>query len=307
MYSLFQIRRAAANPIRFLIEANRLYHRRLYTREFNSSGVDIFSEDWDNLILLDACRYDMFESQASFQGELTQKYSRGSSTVEFLHGNFSGRDLRDTVYVTANPQLYRYRDEIKTMLHDVINIWQEDGWDADARTVLPETTTEYARRAAEQYPDKRLVIHYVQPHYPFIKSETEFDKNHLENPDGEEVFWYRIMEGELDVPQEVIWTAYQENLEVALPFVESLLTELKGKTVVTSDHGNMVGERAYPIPIRIWGHPKGIYTEPLVKVPWFTFQNGKRKKTIAELPQDRNEDVEEEVVQDRLQDLGYVT
>ena len=306
MYSLYQIKRAVANPIRLLIEANRLYHRRLYTRDFNASGIDIFSEDWDNLILLDACRYDMFEAQASLQGELAEKYSRGSSTVEFLHGNFSGRDLRDTVYVTANPQLYRYRDEIETMLHNVINVWQEDGWDADARTVLPETTTEYAKRAAEQYPDKRLVIHYIQPHYPFINSETKFDKNHLENPDDEEVFWYRIMEGELDVPKEVIWKAYQENLEIVLPFVETLLLELKGKTVVTSDHGNMVGERAYPLPIKIWGHPQGIYTEPLVKIPWLVSQQAERKRTTAEPSRSKTEDIDEGVVQDRLRDLGYV-
>lgn len=306
MYSPFQIRRAVANPVRLFIEANRLYHRRLYTRAFNSSGVDVFSEDWDNLILLDACRYDMFEDQFSFQGDLSGKYSRGSSTVEFLHGNFAGRDLRDTVYVTANPQLYRHRDEIDTRLHDVINIWQEDGWDSDVNTVLPETTTEYARKAAKQYPDKRLIIHYLQPHYPFITSETEFDKKHLENPDTEEVFWYQIMEGKLDVPREAIWKAYRENLEVTIPFVESLLTELEGKTVVTSDHGNMVGERAYPIPIRIWGHPKGTYTEQLVKVPWFVSQQGERKKTTAESPRDQTEDIEEEVVQDRLRDLGYV-
>lgn len=307
MYSIFQIQRAVTNPIRFLIEANRLYYRRLYTKDFNSAGVDIFSEDWDNLILLDACRYDMFKSESSIQGELTSRYSRGSSTVEFLQGNFSDRDLQDTVYVTANPQLYRYRNEINTTLHDVINIWQEDGWDENAKTVLPETTTEYARQAAEQYPNKRLIIHYIQPHYPFITAATDFDKNHLENPEDEGVFWYQIMEGKLDVPEAVLWKAYRENLEVVLPFVESLLTELKGKTVVTSDHGNMVGERAYPIPIRIWGHPKGIYTEPLVKVPWLTVQNGEQRKTIAESSRDQMEDVEEETVQNRLRDLGYVT
>lgn len=307
MYSISQIQRAVANPIRFLIEANRLYYRRLYTEDFNPAGVDIFAEDWDNLILLDACRYDMFESESSIQGELTSRYSRGSSTVEFLHGNFSDRDLQDTVYVTANPQLYRYRNELNTMLHDVINIWQEDGWDENAKTVLPETTTEYARRAAEQYPNKRLIIHYIQPHYPFITATTDFDKSHLKNPDDERVFWYQIMEGKLDVPEAVIWKAYRENLKVVLPFVESLLTELKGKTVVTSDHGNMIGERASPIPIRIWGHPKGIYTEPLVKVPWLTVQNGERRKTITESPQDQMEDVEEQTVQNRLRDLGYVT
>jgi len=30
----------------------------------------------------------------------------------------------------------------------------------------------------------------------------------------------------------------------------------------------MFGERASPIPIQEWGHPEGIWTDKLVKVPW---------------------------------------
>jgi len=55
MYSTEQIATGIRNPDIALRELNRLYFRRLYTREFNENGTDIFAEDWDNLIILDAC------------------------------------------------------------------------------------------------------------------------------------------------------------------------------------------------------------------------------------------------------------
>ncbi len=51
----------------------------------------IFSEPWDNLIILDACRYDVFEEvfkKRNMKGKLEYRISRGSWTVEFLLENF---------------------------------------------------------------------------------------------------------------------------------------------------------------------------------------------------------------------------
>lgn len=306
MSTLSRLRRAADSPILFARHANRLYHRRLNLRTGNSAGVRIFDEEWDSLLLLDACRYDMFERQSTLPGTLEHRHSRGSATTEFLRANFRGADLRDTVYVTANPQLYRNRTDIEANLHAVIDVWREDGWDEDHGTVLPETVTKYAKRAAERYPDKRLLVHYMQPHYPFIDSQTEFDKHALvdANRDSENV-WNQLIRKKLDVSADVIWRLYAGNLDRALPHVEELLTTLDGRTVVTADHGNMVGERAFPLPIREWGHPRGIYTEQLVKVPWLVYENGPRRTIIAEEPESKPKSVDEEVVTERLQNLGY--
>ncbi|KYH25609.1 hypothetical protein HAPAU_22840 [Halalkalicoccus paucihalophilus] len=307
MYSAFEIRRALANPVRIGLECNRLYHRRGYRRAYNPSGVDVFAEDWDSLILLDACRYDLFERHSRLPGDLQSRTSRGSGTAEFLRGNVAGRDLRDTVYVTANPQLYRYREELNATFHDVIHVWMAEGWDEEYGTVLPETTTRYAREAAERYPEKRLFVHYLQPHYPFVGSETTFDKGHVEDPDGgEDVFWLRLTDGRLDVDRETVWDAYAKNLDLVLPYVESLLEEFEGRTVVTSDHGNLFDERVFPLPMRVWGHPKGIHVENLVKVPWLVHETGTRKEVAAAAPVSEGRTVGEDVVADRLEALGYV-
>jgi hypothetical protein len=48
-----------------------------------------------------------------------------------------------------------------------------------------------------------------------------------------------------------------------------------------------------------------VYATPLVRVPWLVNQRGERKEIVAEPSQSRD-DVEAEVVSDRLQQLGYV-
>ena len=297
-----RVRRAIENPVLFLRHINRLYHRQLASRA--DDCVDIFDEDWDTLCILDACRYDMFARRSSLPGRLESRRSKASSTPEFLQTNFDGRDLRDTVYVTANPQFYQNQDSLQTQFHEVVNIWREEGWDEDYGTVLPETVTEYATRAARDYPNKRLLVHYMQPHYPFIDADTTFDKGHMTGADRENV-WEKLLSGTLDVDQDEIWRIYEENLDRALPAVRELMEGLDGKTVITADHGNMVGERSFPIPIREWGHPRGIYTEELVTVPWLEFESGPRREIKTGEASTQSVDVDDGVVADRLQHLGY--
>jgi hypothetical protein len=278
----------------------------LGSRSYNSQGTDIFSEDWDSLVILDACRYDMFESLSKFSDPLDTRISRGSSTVEFLRGNFDGGEFLDTVYVTANPQLYRHHDEIDVEFHDVIDVWREEGWDDEHRTVLPETMTRFAKRAIDDYPNKRLIFHYIQPHYPFLGSSDEFDKGHLsETSPNKENVWGQLITGEASVEPEEVVQLYYDNLERTLPHIEELLDYAERKTVVTSDHGNMLGERARPIPIREWGHPRGIYTEELVKVPWLVVESESRPTIVAEDFERNRDAVDQDVVAERLRNLGY--
>ncbi|RXK47444.1 hypothetical protein [Halorientalis pallida] len=310
MYSFSQLRKGLAHPVLVGRELNRLYFRRRGDAGYNTKGIDVFEEDWDNLIVLDACRYDLFRDRNTLGGGLESRISRGSSTRDFLRGNFADRMFPDTVYVTANPVPYHYREEIRAEFHDVIHVWKEEGWDEELGTVRPETTTEYARRAAEEYPNKRLIVHYIQPHYPFLDASLEFDKGHLADPDVEDPdpnFWRRRLLGDLDVSTETLWTAYAENLDAVLPHVTDLLSDLTGKTVVTSDHGNVFGERAFPFPIREWGHPSGVYIPDLVTVPWLICDgDGERKEiTAGDTTTDLSE-VDDGTVAERLNSLGYV-
>ena len=65
-------------------------------------GTLVTKEKWDNLIILDSCRYDVFKQvidEFDIRGKLGVRLSRGSTTHEFLRENFKG-DFKDIIYIT---------------------------------------------------------------------------------------------------------------------------------------------------------------------------------------------------------------
>lgn len=282
---------------------NRTLHRSVKRWNYSEKGLDFVDADWDNLIILDACRYDLFAEHHTLPGVLEKRQSRASSTVGFLRTNVLGKDLTDTVYITANGQIYNFRDEVDPNFHAIIPLYA-DAWDDALRTVPPNPVTEAAIDARNQYPHKRLLVHYVQPHFPFIGAESVADRFRV--GDGQRPFWLRVFQGEVDLSAAELWESYKQTFELVLPEVERLMTSLDGRTVVTSDHGNMFGERAHPIPIREWGHPDGIYTRQLVEVPWLVYESGQRPEIRRDPPKETSLRADPAVVADQLEALGYV-
>lgn len=272
----------------------------------HGSGTYVMDEDWDNLLILDACRYDMFAAQIGLNGMLESRISLGSSSEEFLERNFDSRTCHDTVYVNANPYIPRLGLD-KGTFHAVVDCLKD--WDQDLETVRPETVADAARMAHESFPNKRLVAHFMQPHHPFI-GETGRDlmgSGLSIDSDGERdpVIWDHLESGSADVSLETVWTAYEENLNIVLSEVESLLDDLEGKTVITADHGNLLGERLSPIPSRRkYGHPYGVHTPELVRVPWFVC-DGSERRDIRSDPPVESERASESEVEKRLEALGY--
>lgn len=306
MYTISDLQQALSDPRLFAIEFNRIFHGlRFRSQPYNQNGVDIPSSDWDNLIILDACRYDAFESISDeLPGELSTVESKGSATRQFLKANFKGRDMTDTVYITANPNFYKAKADgaLEVEFHDEINVWR-NGWHDEYRTVMPERVTEAVFEAAENYPNKRLLIHYLQPHAPFVGPTgiEQLPTTYLN-------FWGNLRKGEFDADMKIVKKAYYENLEIVIPYVKNIITSTRGKTVVTSDHGELFGERDSPIPIRRYGHPSmNTHIPELVIVPWHVYQKNKRKNIISEHPVDQSETDGQKIeqVKQRLEYLGY--
>jgi hypothetical protein len=308
MYSIEEIGTGISNPNLAMRQLNRLYYRIKSNDDYNTAGDDFLEEDWDILVILDACRFDLFDSLSTLSGQLDSRTSRGSSTLEFLKGNFRNKTLHDTVYVTGNPQLERHYNQISVEFHDFINVWKESGWDETHKTVLPETMTQAALDAADKYENKRLIFHYIQPHYPFIESDIDVGKNQLadEEPEEKQV-WTQLMTDTADIDADAVIEAYQKNLETTLPYIESVIEKCRGKIVVTSDHGNLLGERIRPIPIREWGHPSGIYVNELVTVPWLVPGYESRREIVSEQPSVRSSPSDSNTAKERLKQLGYVS
>jgi hypothetical protein len=201
--------------------------------------------------------------------------------------------------------LYRYTEEIDVTFHNIENLWAGQEWDDEIGTVLPEDVASETKRIHDVYSNKRILVHFMQPHYPFIDSELKFDKGHLgaDAPDGMTT-WMQVMTGQVDLSREKLWAAYERNLQRALPHVHDLVDSLPGKMVVTSDHGNMFGERASPVPIQEWGHPPSIWIEELVRVPWIEIPDTERKEVVSESPV--GDLAEDTAVESRLESLGYL-
>jgi len=258
--------------------------------------------DWDTLLVLDACRYDLFEKHNVLPGTLERRWSMGSSTPEFLNRNFVGRTFPDTVLVTATPK-YTAKG-VQDNFYAIEQVWQ-DHWDDDLRTLPPETMNDLVGDARERYPDKRVIGHYVQPHTPFI-GPTGRDLPHKVQFAGETIrhgedlpnIWDALDDGTIDSDR--AWQAYEENVQLVIDALDGFVQELPGKTAVTADHGNVFGTYG------IYGHPGNIHIRELIEVPWLIHDSKPRLDIVSGDIDEQRDTADDDVVSDRLADLGYL-
>ena len=139
--------------------------------------------DWDYCLVLDSCRYDVFEDvyDEYLAGSLEKRESVGSSTPEWAYRTFT--DSHDIAYFSGNPFINSLGIPLSELkwgascdydwtatehISDVYDIWKEE-WDDDLGTVPPEGLTaafDRHREATEEA--ERTVLHYMQPHAPYL-------------------------------------------------------------------------------------------------------------------------------------------
>lgn len=276
---------------------NRILHRIVGPIQgliYGTNGIDVMAQDWDNLIILDACRADYFKEVADLSAfdEYRVVISKASATPEFVAKTFADREFGDTVYVNSNPHISR---DAPGSFHERYDLWT-DAFDEEYNTVMPETSKEWGLKAAEEHPDKRLIVHYNQPHGPYIgpdRIEWDYEKA---RGSGEALKKGLVTETDFRA-------AYRANLELALPTAVDLALEVTGRTVITADHGELFGKRQFPIPIRAYAHPPGLRDPDLVRVPWAVIDDGERKEIVDEATSIIRAEADD--VEERLKDLGY--
>ncbi|WP_052288748.1 hypothetical protein [Haloquadratum walsbyi] len=94
------------------------------------------------------------------------------------------------------------------------------------------------------------------------------------------------------------------NLDHVIEHVHDLIPELPSKTIVTSDHGNMLGERTVS-GRRIYGHLGGVRTPALIGVSLAVVQHGKRK-TINDGGIHSSVSIDYDIIDQRLAALSYL-
>lgn len=238
-------------------------------------AVHVMEEDWDVLIILDGCRADVFEDTVDTDtyDAYESVVSLGSHSSEWVRRNFRGQSYGDTVYVSANPHTNLLAHDV---FHDIVELWDTD-YDEDIGTVHPESVAAAAKEAADRYPNKRLIVHFMQPHGPLIGSDrsTPFDSS------------------------EAYWQAYADTLEYAYPYAQEVIDDIKGKTVITADHGQINYDGILKH-LGLKSHKPNLRLPGLVQVPWGVIDDDRREVTVGE-----TETGVQSNVDDRLRDLGY--
>ncbi len=268
------------------------------------SETNIFERDWDVLVILDGCRVDLMEEvedEYEFIDSVGEITSTGSMSLEWMEKTFStapDEELASTAYITANLFSKYACDE--SMFSRLDEVWKH-GWDDELNTIPARPVTDSAIDIMRSESPERMIIHYMQPHHPFI-GETESLSSFNPDPFGRDndgvseslTVWDALRRGE--VSQEMAWQAYKQNLRYVLEDVSLLRENIAAdKLVITADHGNAIGEWG------IYDHPIG-FPHPAVKnVPWVettAVDKGTHSPSITQ----QNESG---AIDERLSALGY--
>jgi len=228
-------------------------------------GRRIYDYDWDLLVVLDACRADlMFEVVEEFDFlERRAGYSCASASGEWHLKNFTDEyrdEMARTALVSANLYTDMHVDPDHFLFLD--EVWRDE-FDSDEGTILPETVVDRTISVCRDLDPDRTISHFMQPHYPFVTYDKDFGEGIAKNYDHRP--WNNVWElyqiGEASY--EDVWEGYRENLRYVLKNVQVLLENVDAeKVIITSDHGNLLGE------FGLYDHPQYVPIPSLKRVPW---------------------------------------
>jgi hypothetical protein len=292
-------------------------------------ATPIWAVDWDVCLVLDACRWDLWQEVAGnlrYTAELWReakqfplarnadsRWSVGSASPEWMSQTFADEyvdEISRTAYVTANPfsgkdgSSHTYVDsEVFPLASQPFarldEVWR-DSWPMSdgLPTVNPATLTERGFHAYHHANAERVVCHYMQPHIPFKTQPkwiegwdlAEFGSGGGRGKD----IWLQLRDRELS--RDEVWDAYAANLEWVLTEVQRWYEQTDARILITSDHGNSLGEYGQ------WSHPPGSANPYLRKVPWVLVDGVGDNDVPKQAPPEETVTAD---VSDRLDALGY--
>ncbi len=286
--------------------------------------------DWNVLIILDACRADYFHELVP-RAEVVR--SPAGCTGPWFHALVKSLrkerpPLRDVaisssvLYFTANPVIDRELEQLPQRgkpcrIVQRISLWKElwryHGPDRDIPTVHPADVAEVVCQDVHDYGQpRRMVVHFLQPHSPYI-GDTPLAMTRWGHDDDEMSRRCRALPRpdkaveSGDLTWDDVRQAYRDNLKLVMQHAARLTAQLKGTVVITSDHGEILGEHGGR-----FGHEPGWKFPELFAVPWLVeqrppLQDGRVPSTnsfVGATRQSRSSD-EDGLLHQRLKELGY--
>lgn len=276
----------------------------IYRSKSCKDGTCLFEFEWDVLIVLDACRVDLVDcvdSDYDWIDDYGSIKSVGGDSYTWMKNTFSeehAEKINNTAYVTANPhseKVFNRHNSIDISDFQVLReLWKSE-WNSNIGTVEPGVVSDHGITIKRNKDPQRLILHYMQPHFPSIPDPMGSNIN-LDNISWDWSVWEQLKQGE--VTSNKVWEAYENNLRYVLGSVDIILHNIDAEHVlVTSDHGNALGERGY------FGH--GNYPVPAVtNVPIIRTSAENTAGYSPEINAESGE-VNDQDTRDRLRALGY--
>ncbi|MUV58300.1 hypothetical protein [Halogeometricum sp. CBA1124] len=260
-------------------------------------GTNVYDDEWDLLLVLDACRVDALEAVAPeydfVPNAVPSIRSVAPNSHLWMERTFAARPeaVADTTYVTANGHVEDFDGDQFARLEKVY----EHGFDRELETIPPRAVTDATVSALRSDATPRTIAHYMQPHTPYRSLGLDGLGGGGDKAFRETV-WDWILAGKLS--RDEAWEHYLDNLRWVLDDVELLLRSVDAdRVVVTADHGEAYGEWG------AYGHSATGEFDGLRRVPWVVTDatdDGEYEPTAAE------SDDEQVDVDEQLKYLGYV-
>lgn len=281
-------------------------------------GTNVYSRDWEVLLVLDTARVDTMEEVATefdFIETVDSIRSVGSTSSEWIAKTFDTKyqqEMSNTVLLSANPHVQHTLYERQFPEDDKDAYFALTSWDTAVPEdfeyieqpwqyatneqydhVLPRDLTE---RAVSLYRDRnpdRMIVHYMQPHRPHIAKAYEEER---ELTDAErDPFTYLKNGGDRDT----VYENHVADLEFVLQTgVKPLLRNIDADTVaITADHGDGFGENW------CYAHIAGDPRKQVRRVPWVETEATDHEELEPTL---NPSETAETTTKGRLEALGYV-
>lgn len=182
----------------------------------------ILEFDWDILIILDICWFDIFKEISKNIIPETNKIKKmirpAIQTVEWLNKTFNGNYYPDIIYVSSNPFINSkgikvkqggYGFNAKPRFKKIIDVW-DTSWNPNISTVHPIDVNKAANVSLDLRKKYKHIIHYMQPHSPYIyygglKSHLHPIQNIQKNSDPAYEFKLFSKISRKFLSQEMIW------------------------------------------------------------------------------------------------------
>ena len=282
-------------------------------------GTNVFSKDWDLLVILDTCRPDGLQEvsgQADFiPDEVDTIWSVGSSTREWVGNTFIKdykEEIQETAVITANAALSNgTQDKGWSVLPDIArrvtnwslvdeddigytdNVWKYGPVDPWTGTSVPWGVTDRAISVGRKHNYDRDIVHYICPHSPYRSRSM---KQNRPPYDHERYPWEHI---DSNIDNDV-WEVYLDEIRWVLEYVEMLLNNFDADNmVISADHGDLFGE------LGIKAHPDGVPHPGLRRVPWVKTEANDTGSYVPSI-EPQNESSSQHELESQLRELGYI-